>query len=191
GRPGVAPGQRRPALPPGARVAADAGHARPRLLRRPALSARRQRRRRGAVGTGRRRARPAARRSRRVAAIRRSPVHDARTPAARPQTAPVPGLDRVRVDWHPTMILDGADIVLTDRVVSPGRLVIEGDRIVDIGHGSASGALAGHTIVPGFVDVHVHGVEGNDVLEAPDRVREVAARMPRYGVTSFCPTTVA
>jgi N-acetylglucosamine-6-phosphate deacetylase len=89
------------------------------------------------------------------------------------------------------MILDGADIVLTDRVVSPGRLVIEGDRIVDIGHGSASGALAGHTIVPGFVDVHVHGVEGNDVLEAPDRVREVAARMPRYGVTSFCPTTVA
>lgn len=89
------------------------------------------------------------------------------------------------------MILDGADIVLTDRVLSPGRLVIEGDRIVDIGHGTASGPLAGHMIVPGFVDVHVHGVEGNDVLEAPDRVREVAARMPRYGVTSFCPTTVA
>lgn len=89
------------------------------------------------------------------------------------------------------MILDGADIVLTDRIVHGGRLVIDGDRIADIGPGSASGPLAGHLIVPGFIDVHVHGVEGNDVLEAPDRIREVAARMPRYGVTSFCPTTVA
>lgn len=89
------------------------------------------------------------------------------------------------------MILDGADIILPDRIVHGARLVIEGDRIVDIGPGTASGPLAGHLIVPGFVDVHVHGVEGNDVLEAPDRIREVAARMPRYGVTSFCPTTVA
>ncbi len=89
------------------------------------------------------------------------------------------------------MILDGADIVLPDRIVHQGRLVIDGDRIADIGPGTASGPLAGHLIVPGFVDVHVHGIEGNDVLEAPDRIRAVAARMPRYGVTSFCPTTVA
>jgi N-acetylglucosamine-6-phosphate deacetylase len=89
------------------------------------------------------------------------------------------------------MILDGADIVLTDRVISPGRLVIEGDRIVDVGHGSATGPLAGHVIVPGFVDVHVHGVDGLDVLETSARVADIAARLPRYGVTSFCPTTVA
>jgi N-acetylglucosamine-6-phosphate deacetylase len=89
------------------------------------------------------------------------------------------------------MILDGADIVLPDRVLAHGRLVIEGDRIVDIGPGSPDGPLAGHVIVPGFVDVHVHGVEGHDVLEASDRVAKVAARLPRYGVTSFCPTTVA
>lgn len=89
------------------------------------------------------------------------------------------------------MILDGADIVLSDRVLSPGRLVIDNGRIADVGPGSRSGALAGHVIVPGFIDVHVHGVEGSDVLAASDKVRAVAARLPAYGVTSFCPTTVA
>jgi N-acetylglucosamine-6-phosphate deacetylase len=51
--------------------------------------------------------------------------------------------------------------------------------------------LSGHTIVPGFVDVHVHGVEGIDVLDGPDAVAGVAARLPKYGVTAFCPTSVA
>ena len=52
-------------------------------------------------------------------------------------------------------------------------------------------ALAGHLIVPGFIDVHVHGVAGTDVLDGPDAVSIVAAHLPRYGVTGFCPTTVA
>jgi N-acetylglucosamine-6-phosphate deacetylase len=51
--------------------------------------------------------------------------------------------------------------------------------------------LSGHTIVPGFVDVHVHGIEGIDVLDGPDAVANVAARLPKYGVTSFCPTSIA
>ena len=44
---------------------------------------------------------------------------------------------------------------------------------------------------PGFIDVHVHGVEGHDVLDGPGAVAEVASRLPRYGVTAFCPTSVA
>jgi N-acetylglucosamine-6-phosphate deacetylase len=51
--------------------------------------------------------------------------------------------------------------------------------------------LSGHTIVPGFVDVHVHGLEGVDVLDGPDAVAAVAARLPKYGVTAFCPTSIA
>ncbi len=89
------------------------------------------------------------------------------------------------------MILDGVDIVLSDRVLSPGRLVIENGRIADVGPGSPDGPLAGHLVVPGFIDVHVHGVDGHDLLEAADKVRAVAAHLPKYGVTSFCPTTVA
>src|SRR4029078_8822361 len=46
-------------------------------------------------------------------------------------------------------------------------------------------------IVPGFIDVHVHGVAGFDTLDDGNPVAAMAARLPRSCVTSFCPTTVA
>jgi N-acetylglucosamine-6-phosphate deacetylase len=51
--------------------------------------------------------------------------------------------------------------------------------------------LRGHTIVPGFIDVHVHGLEGIDTLDGHDAIATIAQRLPKYGVTAFCPTTVA
>ncbi|MCC6164016.1 MAG: N-acetylglucosamine-6-phosphate deacetylase [Acidobacteria bacterium] len=89
------------------------------------------------------------------------------------------------------LILDGAHVVLPDRVLSPGRIVIEGDRITDVGPGKEGGAFAGRWIVPGFIDVHVHGVNGEDVLAGPGRVARVAMHLPRFGCTSFTPTTFA
>ncbi len=96
------------------------------------------------------------------------------------------------------IVLSGADLVLPDRIVSPGTLVIDGGRIVDIRSGATSAghshplfAFHNHFVVPGFIDVHVHGVEGVDVLDAGDAVATLAARLPSYGVTAFCPTTVA
>jgi N-acetylglucosamine-6-phosphate deacetylase len=99
-----------------------------------------------------------------------------------------------------TLILSGAGLVLPDRLIASGSLVIEGTRIVDISDGArpreaAGGAMhldvTGHLIVPGFIDVHVHGVEGHDGLAAADGVAEMARRLPKYGVTGFCPTTIA
>ena len=52
-------------------------------------------------------------------------------------------------------------------------------------------AFHGHYIVPGFIDVHVHGVDGIDALDSSSAVATIAAQLPRYGVTAFCPTTVA
>ena len=96
------------------------------------------------------------------------------------------------------MLLAGATVVLPDRLVDPGTIIIDGDRIVDVVEGSrpASGPddrvdLHRHFIVPGFIDVHVHGVEGTDTLDGVDAVRRIARRLPRYGVTAFCPTSVA
>lgn len=89
------------------------------------------------------------------------------------------------------LILDGAHVVLSDRILSPGRVVIDGDRIVDVGAGSESGAFAGLWIVPGFIDVHVHGVLSHDTLADPGSVAAIAARLPRFGCTSFTPTTFA
>ena len=97
------------------------------------------------------------------------------------------------------IVLSGASLVLPDRVLSPGTLVLEDGRIAEIRSDTPSGSHAdfsfpGHYIVPGFIDVHVHGVDGVDTLDAaPDggAVTAIAARLPRYGVTAFCPTTVA
>ena len=48
-----------------------------------------------------------------------------------------------------------------------------------------------HYIVPGFIDVHVHGLAGVDVLDGAGSVATIADRLPRHGVTAFCPTTMA
>ena len=46
-------------------------------------------------------------------------------------------------------------------------------------------------MLPGFVDVHVHGVEGIDTLDGGNAIAALAERLTKYGVTAFCPTTVA
>ena len=95
------------------------------------------------------------------------------------------------------IVLAGGDIVLPDRILTNASLVIEGSRIAAIGtsRGTPAGAstIDAHDsyIVPGFIDVHVHGVEGHDTLDGADVVTAIASRLPRYGVTAFCPTTVA
>jgi N-acetylglucosamine-6-phosphate deacetylase len=97
------------------------------------------------------------------------------------------------------IVLSGADVVLPDRILRPGTVVIEGDRIIDVAERTrAAGGGADHhfdlhdcLIVPGFIDVHVHGVEGTDTLDSEAAVRTIAARLPRFGVTAFCPTSLA
>jgi N-acetylglucosamine-6-phosphate deacetylase len=100
------------------------------------------------------------------------------------------------------IVLSGASLVLPDRILSPGTLLIDDGHIAEIrpdapsgGHTDSTFAFHGHYIVPGFIDVHVHGVDGVDSLdvrsEGDDAVAAIAERLPRYGVTAFCPTTVA
>ena len=50
---------------------------------------------------------------------------------------------------------------------------------------------AGYTIVPGFVDIHVHGGAGADTCDADaEGLRAMAKFLLTKGVTSFCPTTM-
>ena len=95
------------------------------------------------------------------------------------------------------IVLAGADIVLTDQIITGGSLsIVDGiieriDRVGSSRPGATVIDVSGHTIVPGFVDVHVHGLEGTDVLDGPGAVANVAERLPKYGVTGFCPTSIA
>jgi N-acetylglucosamine-6-phosphate deacetylase len=93
--------------------------------------------------------------------------------------------------------LAGGDLVLADRIVTAGTLLIDDGRIAAIEGrridpaGATVVDATGCCVVPGFIDVHVHGVEGHDTLDGGRSVAEIAARLVRYGVTAFCPTSVA
>jgi N-acetylglucosamine-6-phosphate deacetylase len=96
------------------------------------------------------------------------------------------------------ILLAGADLVLPDRLIERASLLIDGGRIaaieprlIDTPAGATRVDVSGSFVVPGFIDVHVHGVEGHDVLDGPGAVAEVAGRLPRYGVSAFCPTSIA
>ncbi len=87
-------------------------------------------------------------------------------------------------------------LVLPDRVLDHGTLVLDASRIVEIAASPFPSApvthdLRGAIVVPGFIDVHVHGIEGLDTLDEEAPLAPIATRLPRYGVTAFCPTTVA
>ena len=95
------------------------------------------------------------------------------------------------------IVVSGGDLILSGRVVSEGSLIIDGGRIMAIEPRRVD--PAGATMVdatdcyvaPGFIDVHIHGLLGHDTLDGDGAVARIAALLPRYGVTAFCPTTVA
>jgi N-acetylglucosamine-6-phosphate deacetylase len=93
--------------------------------------------------------------------------------------------------------LSGAEVVVPGGVMR-ATVFVDGERIVDVVAGERAGGagdehvdLAGHAIVPGFIDVHVHGADNLDTLDEGDPIGELARRLPRYGVTAFCPTSIA
>ena len=53
-----------------------------------------------------------------------------------------------------------------------------------------AGAPAGHCILPGFIDLHVHGGGGADVMEGAEAVARMARFHARHGTTALLPTTV-
>ncbi|GAA2340696.1 N-acetylglucosamine-6-phosphate deacetylase [Streptomyces caniferus] len=95
-------------------------------------------------------------------------------------------------------VLTGARIARPSGVVERGRITVEGGRIGDI-HSrdldeAASGRvvdLSGHLVVPGFVDMHVHGGGGGSFSSAdPEECMTVVETHRRHGTTSMLASTV-
>ena len=51
-------------------------------------------------------------------------------------------------------------------------------------------APADVVVVPGFIDVHVHGYGGHDAMGGPEALSGMSRALARHGVTSFLPTSV-
>lgn len=83
--------------------------------------------------------------------------------------------------------------VLTPDGWVDGELRVDGTRIVGIdGRGSDEAAARrdGVLILPGFVDLHVHGGAGRDTMEGGDAVAAIARAHARHGTTSLAATTM-
>src|SRR5215204_6393210 len=91
------------------------------------------------------------------------------------------------------LLLKNAKVVLPGREVDLDVLVEDG-RISAIGDSLDAADevdLAGTTLLPGFIDVHIHGAVGIDVMAAtPAGLREVSMYLASQGVTAWLPTLV-
>ncbi len=99
----------------------------------------------------------------------------------------------------PTTAIYASRILTPLEEIVNGVILVEGGRIAAIGHrdeirvppGAADYSAAGLTVVPGFVDVHIHGAGGHDVMEANTRALDhIASTVARHGTTSLVATTV-
>ncbi|MEM8735745.1 MAG: amidohydrolase family protein [Planctomycetota bacterium] len=102
--------------------------------------------------------------------------------------------------------LVGGTAVLPNRILKPCHVVCRDERIVSLGAmtdspptGQASSQdgleretidLAGRYLVPGFIDLHVHGGAGADFMDGTiDAVVQSCDAHLRHGTTSIFPTT--
>ena len=96
------------------------------------------------------------------------------------------------------MLLIHAKYLDEDFRLVQGDIEIEDGKILRVGQDLprkeedlAVDCAGSYTVVPGFVDVHIHGCAGADTCDATREALEaMAAFLLAHGVTSFCPTTM-
>ncbi len=93
-----------------------------------------------------------------------------------------------------TTIIKGT-LVTPHRVIHRGQVIIEGEKITEVGpdnsgaHGWVMDFRDG-IVAPGLVDLHVHGGGGHDVMDASDdSLNRLSLFLAAGGVTSFLATT--
>lgn len=111
-----------------------------------------------------------------------------------PKTIPDQGLDDML-----KRILKG-NIVLTDRIIKGGMVRVEGDKIADIFDGQQEIDKIGveYTdygeafIIPGLIDIHLHGALEKDVMDCQEEsLKRIALHQSRCGVTGFLGSTMS
>jgi N-acetylglucosamine-6-phosphate deacetylase len=92
-----------------------------------------------------------------------------------------------------SLLLKNANVVLPDREVPGGSVFVREGSIVSFEPEQADEEidLAGATLLPGFIDFHIHGAAGIDVMDATaSELGEVSQYLASQGVTSWVPTFV-
>src|SRR6266446_2535906 len=98
----------------------------------------------------------------------------------------------------PSLLFTGGIIVLEDRLLTQGQVEVVGDRITTFWPFPRPAPVAGVEVIdlqgkyliPGFVDLHVHGGAGADFMDGTEEAfRTVCRAHARHGTTSLLATT--
>ncbi len=79
---------------------------------------------------------------------------------------------------------------LAGQVLTPGGFVGGALSFGEVIEGVEPGSAPDRFILPGFIDVHVHGGGGGDSMDGPGGVNTLARFHARHGTTSLLPTTI-
>ncbi|NIZ40662.1 N-acetylglucosamine-6-phosphate deacetylase [Entomospira entomophila] len=100
----------------------------------------------------------------------------------------------------PKICFINAKIYTGVAIIQNGALIIENDRIVDVvsmqrfeknifPKDTQFINVDNHSIAPGFIDTHIHGINGFDTANGElEDFLGISEGLPKAGVTSFCPT---
>lgn len=95
------------------------------------------------------------------------------------------------------ILLKGGYYLSGDGNFKRADILIEGEKIISIQDkieqkdGFITWNFKGCRLIPGFIDIHMHGALGYDVMvSSPSQIIEIAEHLAREGTTSFFPTTI-
>lgn len=98
------------------------------------------------------------------------------------------------------ILLKGMQIYAEDQKIEEGYILLQDHQIIGIGPSTDLPASIGVEVmevpssfqaIPGLIDIHIHGVNGADVMDASvEALETMSDALPKEGTTSFLATTM-
>lgn len=97
------------------------------------------------------------------------------------------------------MLISGATVYAEEGVLENGYVLVRDGKIAGVSgvrperlsEGAKEIDASSLNVLPGFIDSHIHGADGADVMDATEQALDTIARfLPAEGTTSFLATTI-
>jgi len=97
-------------------------------------------------------------------------------------------------------VIKNGVVITPSKTIEKGVVVFEDGKITEVGQKNRVKVpksakvldASGKIVAPGFIDIHIHGGKGRDIMDASyEAVKEIAKFLVSHGTTSFVPTTIS